>query len=187
MAASDLTDMSVVKLPDELFGANGNRNNNRILPPNGSILDLSFLRAALKPSGDEPFEEKFLPKSVFIREEMETAVKELLRNGSKATVFSGSPGIGKSVLTFLVSKFAMKRLTLADGSTSYSSIEIRFTRDSSRSGNIAREYEQLRGSFTADGVKWTNASIVAEFDGPKSGALTNYSMFSYGCTSGAGI
>jgi hypothetical protein len=37
MAASDLTDMSVVKLPDELFGANGNRNNNRILPPNGSI------------------------------------------------------------------------------------------------------------------------------------------------------
>lgn len=58
----------------------------------------------LRPPGGTAFTVKdFLPNKIFVREEMETAFRELLINGSDVcTVFSGSPGIGKSVLTFLL-------------------------------------------------------------------------------------
>ena len=77
--------------------------NHRFLPANGTIVDLTFLHNALRPNDDDAFVEQFLPARICIRKEMENAFKELIKNGSNTTtVFSGSPGMGKSVLMFLV-------------------------------------------------------------------------------------
>lgn len=96
---AQLTDQVQIPLQPNFLGS----KNHRFLPPNGTVVDLTFLRNALRPKDDEDFVEQFLPARIFIREEMETAFKELINNGSNTTtVFSGSPGIGKSVLLFLV-------------------------------------------------------------------------------------
>lgn len=186
-----------VAIPDGFFGS----GDSRKLPENGDSMDLTFLVSVLRPGG-AAFKD-FLPNKIFVREEMETAFRELLNNGSDVcTVFSGSPGIGKSVLTFLlvlysvwknnekavyirhveesselVSVFAMHRLENG-------LVQIRFDRELSRALNIPILYDTLRGSF--EGVKWTSR-MVAAVDGPPSTQLTNYSKVTIGCTCGAGI
>ena len=193
-----------VKLPlkaDFLGGQNG-----RFLPKNGTVMELQFLREAFKPKNGNEFVEKFIPEHVVIREEMETAFKVLLSSGNDTTtVFSGSPGIGKSILMFLVvlyrvvvrhekviymrrtdeSKELMSEFAM-EYTVSTSTINARFTREASRSIDMAVEHDNLRKAFEP-AVRWTSDSIVDAVDGPKSEEYTRFSKLSYGCTSGAGI
>lgn len=193
-----------VQLPiraDFLGGQNG-----RFLPDNGTVMELEYLRLAFQPAGNDSFVERLIPERIVIREEMETSFKELLSNGNDTTtVFSGSPGVGKSILMFLVvlyraavrhepaiymrrtdnnkelmSEFAMKY------NVSTSKLDVRFTREASRSIDMAVEHDNLRKAFQP-AVRWTNPTIVDAVDGPKSHEFTRFSLLSYGCTSGAGI
>ena len=76
---------------------------DRTFLPAGSVMDLSVLQTALLPRVGA---ERFLPPQIYIREEMEQAAKEILANGSTTlTVFSGTPGIGKSIVSFLLTLF----------------------------------------------------------------------------------
>ena len=181
-------------------------DEHRFLPPVGETLSLAFLRQALRPkdtSGD--FVERFLPTQIYIREEMENAFKELLNNGvDTSTVFSGSPGIGKSILMFLVVLYRVAcrhekaifirhtndftelvSIFAMEHSNDDNTVHIRFNRECSRNIDTAAANDQLRSSF--EGVKWTSSSIVDAVDGPKATALTNFSKLTYGCTSGEGI
>jgi len=66
-------------------------------------MELEFLQRAFKPNDDNEFVERLFPPQVVIREEMETAFKEMFNNGvDSLTMFSGIPVIGKSILMFLV-------------------------------------------------------------------------------------
>ena len=82
-------------------------HKDRHLPANGTIMDLTVIREGVKLScgdGDEPLEFDFIPELLFVRGDMEEAFKELLREQQAfpSVIFSGSAGIGKSVLVFLV-------------------------------------------------------------------------------------
>jgi hypothetical protein len=61
------------------------------------VLDLGCLRG-LHSTEDE---EKFLPMRVFVRPYLQTALKYRLANDDNKTVVYGSPGVGKSVFSFL--------------------------------------------------------------------------------------
>jgi ATP-dependent Clp protease ATP-binding subunit ClpA len=67
---------------------------------NGDELDLRFLGDLLK----EGQKETFLPKSLYVRQEMHSVWDELLRNEANEAVNNqvliGSPGVGKSVAFF---------------------------------------------------------------------------------------
>ena len=190
---------TTIQVPDTLFS----NERNRILPPNGTRVSLDFLRTNLR-GGEQRDQEMFFPSHIFVRQEMETAFRELAFRGTDTTsILSGSPGIGKSVLMFLVvvyqvvhtdmkavyvrfvedpqepvSKFLIQRQ--ADGS-----VEVRYTRKGDRSGNIASEYFALRGEF--DNLEIDDPKIIGAVDGPKSDQFTRYTYLNYGCTSGCGI
>lgn len=178
----------------------------RHLPENGTVMDVSFIRNSLKVSdGDEPLEVDFIPERLFIRQEMETGFNELLQQ-SRAVIFSGSAGIGKSVLLFLIvmyrvwkndekaiyyrmvddpaefiSAFAMQRCS--DGK-----IEVQFARNLLRSP-VIDYYNSLREAFEhiPGAPRRTSSKLLAAVDGPKSEEFVNYSKLKYGCTSGAGF
>lgn len=193
-----LSHHTTIQVPPTLFNA----NPPRILPPNGTRVSLDFLRRSL--DGDQQRGELFFPRHIFVREEMETAFRELIHNGTDTTtIFSGTPGIGKSILMFLVvlhkvvhddlkavyirfvedpkelvSKFLMQR-------QQNGSIDIRYTRKGERQVDSAAEYVALRKAF--EGLEWDDLSILGAVDGPKSDQFTRYSLINYGCTSGSGI
>lgn len=180
--------------------------NGRFLPDNGTVVELEFLRQAFKPKDNDEFVERLIPERIFIREEMETSFKELLSNGvDTLTVFSGSPGIGKSILMFLVVLYRvavrherviyMRRVDncielMSEFSMEYnystSKVDVRFTREASRSIDMAVEHDNLRKAFEPE-VRWTSPTIVDAVDGPKSTEFTRFSKLTYGCTSGPGI
>jgi len=188
-------------LPHNFLGG----DDHRFLPPNGEILSLAFLRDALQPRDKGDFVERFIPEQIFIREEMENAFRELLNNGyDTLTVFSGSPGIGKSILMFLVVLYRvahrheraiyLRRTDETAELVSFFAMEynnddhmvrIRFNREGRRGIDTSLENDNLRDSF--EGVKWSSPSIVDAVDGPKSPELTRFSKLTYGCTSGVGI
>jgi hypothetical protein len=68
---------------------------------NGDVLDLTFF-GDLRKQGHQ---ETFLPKSLYVREEMHSVWAELLRNDANEVVNNqvliGSPDVGKSVVFFL--------------------------------------------------------------------------------------
>lgn len=199
---AEFSDKVDVMIPPDFFG----KVEGRYLPPNGTMLDLSFLQQALRPKDSEDFVEEFLPRKVYIRTEMENAFRELVNQGPHTTtVFSGSPGIGKSVLLFLIVLYrAAKKgekatyIRRTDESKELelvstfvmeykdtNVVHVRFNRELPRRVDLAEENDKLRGSFK--GIKWTNANIVNAVDGPKSKDLDKFSKMTYGCTSGAGI
>lgn len=182
-------------------------DGQRFLPQAGSLMDLAVIREFFAPKdGDNyGFEELFFPKCIFVREEMETAFKELLHNGNNTlSVFSGSPGIGKSLVMFLV---ILYRATVKHEKTLYvrrtdlghelvscivfdynkeeNNVRVRFTRIVDREQPLTTVYRHMRSSF--EGVHYLHPSIVAAVDGPKSPEFNNFSRLNYGCTSGGGI
>ena len=204
---AEFTDEVSIRLRSDFLHrreGDSNVNGNRILPPNGATLELGWLRSALQPKKNVAgLVEELIPERIIIREEMETAFKELLHNGyNTLTVFSGSPGIGKSILLFLVALYRvvtkndkvvyLRRADDTDELVSIFAMEykenhvfIRFSREVSRTLDAAVKYESLRYCF--DGVSWTDPSIVGVADGPKSPEFSRFSKLTYGCTSGGGI
>jgi hypothetical protein len=200
MEQADFSDKVDVTIPPNFFEP----VVGRYLPPNGRMLDLSFLQQALRPTDSEDFVEVFIPQKIYIRQEMEKAFQELVYRGpNTTTVFSGSPGVGKSILMFLIVLYrAAKKgdkvtyIRCTDDSSELISafvmeyksanlVHVRFNREIPRRINVPAENDKLRGSFR--GLKWTNPRIVNAVDGPKSPEFHKFSKMTYGCTSGAGI
>ena len=179
----------------------------RPLPDNGTIMDLSAIRESVKLS-DDIDDELFIPERVVVRGEMEMAFQELLQRSYPLLIFSGSAGIGKSVLLFLVVLYrvwkndakAIYFRMIDDGEELGSalalqklcnrSVEVHFARNLRRSNTpLDTYYNPLREALEhMDGApRRTSSKLVAAVDGPTSEELIKYSKLTYGCTSGPGF
>ena len=166
-------------------------------------MDLSVLQTALLPRVGA---ERFLPPQIYIREEMEQAAKEILANGSTTlTVFSGTPGIGKSIVSFLLTLFKVwnrlvdsaiylrhvegtGELTSAFFMTrnENGSIKIRFNRDI-EFDNTTRNLPSTFIEMKAYGMHLSEDKFFVVVDRPKSDAYHDLKQLNLGCTSGGGM
>jgi hypothetical protein len=99
------TPYTPILFPDEILFDPASLFPNRTLPAEGSVIDLTSLKAALRPKEEPRFDETFIPDRIYMRAEMQQLFRELVSDAMYMKVFSGSPGIGKSILLFLVAIF----------------------------------------------------------------------------------
>jgi hypothetical protein len=73
------------------------------LTTEGECIDLGFLAPMLATAGSR---DMFFPKSIYVRKEMCEVFKELIKSDRKRKqIMIGSPGVGKSILLFLVALY----------------------------------------------------------------------------------
>ncbi|KAL3918165.1 MAG: hypothetical protein SGILL_004369 [Bacillariaceae sp.] len=176
-------------------------------PNVGSTIDLTALVAELQPPASPEFVERFLPLKLFVRTEMRDVFNELrVERPWDCKVLSGSPGVGKSILLFLVALFRAKTeptvsigymrhvddpgellsAFIMKGRTGESLVDISFDRELQKNMLPYQNYSRMQHSFPS--LTFKDPTIRLFVDGPKvDDTFSLYSSVKYFCTSGKGV
>jgi hypothetical protein len=193
-------------LPDRVEFDAASLFPNGKFPDVGTVMDLRSLRNALFPANEPDFVESFIPPSLYVRSEMRQAFAELIPDLVYTKVFSGSPGIGKSILLILVAiyrawtednrKITYLRYTksTAEDATVFAMqrvapgfVEIRFNRF------IRKKFVPELMAFGRSTLSFMPAfpdnhvDLRAFVDGPTTQQAYRYGGCRYFCTSGSGM